>query len=54
MPVNLPLGAMEGTAQCQCGSLRAIASGEPAIVNVCTARHVNGERARFSTRALTT
>ena len=26
---------MQRTAQCQCGSLRAIASGEPDIVNVC-------------------
>src|SRR5262245_3476558 len=26
---------MQRTAQCQCGSLRAIAGGEPDIVNVC-------------------
>jgi hypothetical protein len=26
---------MERTARCQCGSLRAIASGEPDFVNVC-------------------
>jgi hypothetical protein len=26
---------MERLAQCQCGSLRAIASGEPLLVNMC-------------------
>jgi hypothetical protein len=29
---------MQCAAQCQCGSLRAIASGEPRIINVCRCR----------------
>ena len=42
---------MERTACCHCGSLRAKVSGEPVIVNVCTARLASGGPAQSCTPA---